>query len=82
MHAAAALQTMHPQCLKGKHFAEVLHAVQEAHSSLCRPHSGRHEQPDGQNVDLRALPGLQEQLESSLQHLQSLQGVGGPADYS
>ena len=82
MHAAAALQTMHPLYLKGKHFAEVLHAVQDAHSSVCRPHSGRQDQPDGQNVDLRALPGLQEQLGTSLQHLHSLQCVDGPADCS
>ena len=72
MHAAAALHGMLPQHLQGNNYNMVRLAVEAAHAAVCNPHSVSNEEQSGQDVDLRALPGLQEELESTRLHLLEL----------
>ena len=70
MHAAAALAHVQPQHLHtAESYSRLLQAAAEAYAALCHNPVSAH---SAASVDVRALPGLQQQLRATLLHLLSL----------
>lgn len=69
MHAAAALAQLQLQHLDAELYGDLLCAVSQAYREVCLDPVSPH---DTAAMDVRALPGLQQQLRATLLHLLSL----------